>query len=402
MKTITFVGIRGSAFAPGLLAALTFIAGCTYVSEPGRSEQGLNSVATRSSAGAIPGNIRLLEVENSFGSIRVITVETEPPQWSWKLMMQAQTDPLAQQWADASKCEETQAEGTLRLAVSLPESSGARRAQSDLEIRVPSSISVRTRNRFGRTEISGVKGDVDATGQNGAIELREIGGAVRAQTAFASLSADRTGPAILRNQNGRINATIVRGDLDAATSFGHLEAEEISGNVKARNQNGRIEISGVKGRADIQTSFATLRVEAVQGDATLANQNGQIDAREISGSVKAHTSFARMDVESTGSKVECHNRNGSIRILATSSQLASVEAETAFARLEVRLPAGLKPAIEARTSFADIESDFPVLLKPKGEDSFANLEPGAPRIRLRNQNGPIRVFCESAVAQGAR
>lgn len=384
--------------APLLLA---LAGGCIYVhdSSSGFSDADLQSVTNRTLSGEIPAEIKSVEIDNRFGSLRVVAAEREPANWSWKLTVQARTDAAAQQWADAANCSAVRDGDHLRLTVSMPDSSGRRRIQSDLEIRVPKSAAVRTRNQFGRTTISGVGGDVEATGQNGSIELRAIGGKVRAQTSFASLSLEDSGAAWLKNQNGSIEASHLTGELEAQTSFASLTARDIAGKVKARNQNGRIEVVGAKGDVDLKTSFANLQAEAIQGDARLENQNGRVTARDISGAIKAHTSFANMDIESAGLNVSCRNQNGSIHIRATSPELDTLDAETSFSSIEVHLPAGLKPAIQARTSFAEVDSDFPVLMKPRGQDAFADVEAGVPRVKLQNQNGRIRIVREKTVAE---
>jgi hypothetical protein len=67
---------------------------------------------------------------------------------------------------------------------------------------------------------------------------------------------------------------------------------------------------------------------------------------------------------------------------------------TSYGALEVRLPAGLKPAVQAHTSYGDIESDFPVLMKSRNQGALDGQPPGTPRINLQNQNGKIRVVGE--------
>jgi hypothetical protein len=370
---------------------LTLVSGCIYIHDSdGYSSADLQSVTNRVLQGEIPAGIKSVEIENRFGSIRVVASEREPAQWSWKLTVQARTTTAAQEWANAANCTAVQDGSRLQLTVSLPDNSGQRRMKS---------ASVRTRNQFGRTSISGVGGDVDATGQNGSIELRDLGGKVRAQTSFSSLSLAGAGAAWLKNQNGSIEASHLAGELEAQTSFASLTARDIAGKVKARNQNGKIEVIGAKGDADLKTSFAELHAEAIQGDARLENQNGRVSARGISGAVKANTSFANMEIESAGLNLSCRNQNGSIRIRATSPELDTLDAETSFSSIEVRLPAGLKPAIQARTSFAEVESDYPVLMKPRGQDAFAEVEAGVPRVKLQNQNGRIRVVREKAVVE---
>ncbi len=178
---------------------------------------------------------------------------------------------------------------------------------------------------------------------------------------------------------------------DATTSFAPLLARYIAGAVRLRDQNGAVRVLRAKGSADLATSFASLRAEGIEGDAILANQDGAVTAEGITGSVSASSSFGTMNITGAGRSFVCHNQNGALRLHATSTALTNIEARTSFGTLEVWLPARLKPAIQARTSFAQVESDFPVLMKPRGEDAFAGVGPGTPHVRLRNQNGKIRV-----------
>ncbi len=102
-----------------------------------------------------------------------------------------------------------------------------------------------------------------------------------------------------------------------------------------------------------------------------------------------------MRVEGAGRNLVCHNRNGLISIGSVSPEVSRIEAHTSFCPLEVRLPAAMKPAIQAHTSFGRVESDFPVLMKTPGQNAFAGVETGVPRIVLDNQNGPITIQSEN-------
>jgi DUF4097 and DUF4098 domain-containing protein YvlB len=150
----------------------------------------------------------------------------------------------------------------------------------------------------------------------------------------------------------------------------------------------------VKGDVEIETSFAELRVEGVEGNVDLKDQNGQVNAHNVTGKVRASTSFSRIDIDGSGTEFVCHNQNGGISLRVRSSAVSLVEARTSFGSLEVQLPADLKPVIRAHTSFGDIDSDFPVVLKAHGEDAFAGLEAGVPRVSLENQNGRIHIQSE--------
>ena len=358
------------------------------------SDADLRAVTNVVKSGDFPADLALLEVDNRSGPIRVVGTDAGLAGWTWKLTVRALDDATVQQAANAADCKVKREGNRLRLALSFPESDSPLRFVSELEIRAPKSVAVRTTNRYGRTEISELNGEVEATGKSGAVELHNIGGKVTAGTTYATLTVRDTGPATLRNQSGRIEATGIRGPLDASTSYAALIAHDIDGSVKLRNQSGRVEVARVAGDADVQTTYSELNAQDIRGDAHLVDQSGRLVARNVLGSVNARTSYAPMEIQGGGANFVCHNQSGAIQLRATSSQLTNLVARTSYAALDVRLPAALKPAIRARTSYADIESDWPVVLNSRQENPFAEVDPATPQITLENQSGRIRITRE--------
>ncbi len=437
MKTFSFAHFfRFTCFCT-LVGALVLNSGCIYVqnSSNGGSMASARAMTNRALSGNLPANLKSLEIDNRFGFVHVVAADSGSVSWSWKLTVGAPSDSLAAQAADAATCEAVPDGDHLRLLVTLPDKPSGVAYESDLEIQVPRSAAVSARDAFGQVRISGVRGDVTVSDENGAVELHDLGGKVRARTSFASLTLDGSGPASLKDQNGSMDARNIHGPLEAETSFDTITARDIDGAVKIRNQNGRVEAAHVGGDADIRTSFATMEIEGVAGVVTLFNQNGRIAVKDVkgnadvttsfdelsadkitgnltlenqngrvrvshvSGSVRAKTSFADMDIEGSGRNFNCRNQNAAIRLRVLSPDVAMVDAETSFGSLDVYLPAGLKPAVEARTSFGDIESDFPVLMKPHGQDAFVGVDSATPKLTLLNQNGRIRISGEKAVAE---
>jgi Putative adhesin len=376
--------------------ALSLVLTACYVHVSGSS--GWSSASLHAStnivqSGAIPADIKTLEVINAFGAVHVTGEDQGPGGWSQNLTVRARTDAVVQEIASNYLCEAQVVGGRFRLVVTATEVHQPHSFQSDLEITVPKSVAVQTRDQYGTTEISGLSGGVEAVSQFGAMEVHDIGGQVRAETSYATLKVRSTGPATLRNQFGAIEAADIHGPLDAETSYAVLDARDISGKVKLRDQFGRLQLENA-GEADVKTSYGELSVKEIKGDARMVNQFGRVAAEDVTGSVKAETSYGPMDITGSGTIFDCDNQFGGITVRATSSALASVQARTSYAALEVRLPAGLKPAVQAHTSYGDIESDFPVLGKSRSLDSPGAQVTGAPRIDLHNQNGKIRVVGE--------
>jgi hypothetical protein len=378
--------------AAGGLVSMT---GC-YLSVSGSSgwsNTDLKAVTNLVQNAAIPDGLKFLEVHNAFGAVHVTGADNGPFGWSQKLTVRARTDAVVQQFAGNLLCRADLAGDRLKLVVSVPDSRVPHSFKSDLEITVPKSVAVQTHDQYGRTEITGLNGDVEAVNRFGSVELRDISGKVRADTSYAALKINNTGAATLKNAFGAIDATGIHGPLDAETSYATLDASDISGTVRLRNQFGRVNVEKA-GDADVKTSYAELRAKEIAGGARLVNQFGRVAAETITGSVRAVTSYGAMDLTGPGGSFNCENQFGGITVRATSATLTNLEARTSYGSLTVRLPAALKPALQAHTSYADIESDFPVLMKPRGQDPFAGLPPGTPRINLQNQNGKIRVIGE--------
>ena len=380
-----------------LVAGITLavMTGCYFnvSGSSGWSDRDLKVHTNLVQSAAIPADFKGLEVKNAFGVVRVTGSDQGPFNWSQKLTVRARTDDVVQQLASNLLCRAELAGGRLTLVVIMPDSREPHNFQSDLEITVPKSVTVETHDQYGRTEISGLAGEVAAVNRFGAVELHDIKGKVRADTSYAPLKVANTGPAALKNQFGAVDAADIHGSLEAETSYATLEAHDIGGTIKARNQFGAVRVENA-GEADLKTSYAELRAEKINGDAHLVNQFGRVAAEGITGSIQAETSYGAMDITGAGGNFICRNQFGGVSVRATSIVLTNLEVRTSYGALTVRLPAGLKPALQAQTSYGDIESDFPVLLKPRGQDPFAGLPSGTPRINLQNQNGKIRVIGE--------
>lgn len=375
-----------------LLAAVT---GCIFVSVAGPvsfSDRDLKATATANQKGDIPSDFKKLEVDNSFGLVHIVGIESGPAEWTWKLKVRATTDALAKEFAQSATCKAEGDKDKLRLKVSFPDTKGKAQFTSDIEVRVPKSIAIEAKNRYGQMQISDIGADVEASNQSGAIEIRNIGGKVRADNAYATLKVNDCGAAILKNQSGQVEANNIRGPLDATTQYALLVARDIGGPVRLRNQSGKIELNKAEGDVDARTSYAELSVRDIKGNAVLVDQSGAIKVNGITGTVKANTSYATLDIERVqGANIVCNNQSGSIRVHA-SSAITNLEAKTSYALAEVHLPADIKPAVQARTSYADIESDFPVLLKSADKNALAEVPAGTPRVNVQNQSGQIRIL----------
>ena len=376
----------------GIALLCAVASGCVRVYVSSTVPEGeLQNVATANQKGDIPAAMKVLEVDNSLGDVRVTGVESGPLEWSWKLTVHARSQEEAERVARAANFRAESDGDKLMLETSLPSKVQAR-IKSDIEIRAPKSIVVKTKNRYGRTAVSGLSSDVEVSSQSGAVEVSNVSGKVRAQNSYATLKTAGIGAAILKNQSGSIEVSDVHGSLDAETSYAALIVNDVNGFARLRNQSGRIEAAGVSAGIDAKTSYATLKITNIKGDAVLANQSGSINVESVTGLLKAATSYASLEVAGVGGpNVVLQNQSGRVKLQGVSVTSTNLDLRTTYSPMEVHLPGEFKPALLARTTYAKVESDFPLLQSGDGENPFDGVASTTPRVLLRNQSGSIRV-----------
>jgi DUF4097 and DUF4098 domain-containing protein YvlB len=370
-------------------ALLLLQAGCgVHISRSsnGWSEADLPAVTNIVETAAIPSNLTDLDVDNTFGGVRVTGTETGPMRWTWKLTLRARTEAELQQMTANITCRTNLTGGRLGLAVTIPNLTQPHSIQSDFEITVPKTASARTQTRFGPTEIAQLSGNVDAFGQNGRVGIYQIAGRVKAETSFDSLNVSDTGPAVLKNQNGEIQAIRIGGSLDAGTSFASLLAQDIGGPAALVNQNGGVRAAGITGALGVRTSFDSISAQDIHGAASLTNQNGRVQANNIGGPLEVRTSFDSVTARDIAGRVFVRDQNGRVEIVRAKGD---ADIRTSFDRLSVEdiegrailenqngeiEASGITGAVKADTSFASV-----------------NIKGAGPEFICHNQNGSIRL-----------
>lgn len=334
---------------PILGLGLLWLAGCARISVGNSDHGGVDAKVTvsRQHEGAIPAAIQKLYVENRNGPVVVTGVEGDFG-WRGELKCHALDERTANEFADRCRLEATENDGAIRLLLRIPEGDRAFWVESDLRVRVPRSVAVEVINSIGATEVSQVRQAVRVRNQSGRILLASLPGEVDAATTFAAIQAEDIGPAKLHNQSGGIDVSRVAGDLVAATSFGALSAREVKGTVELANQSGSITAGAIAGELKARTSFGGLRILDT-GPAYLANQSGGIAAARVAGNLDAATSFAPLTVEAIQGEAKLVNQSGAITAAAIRGALS---ARTSFARMRL---SGTSSTIHARNESGAIE-----------------------------------------------
>lgn len=309
----------------------------------------------RSLEGAIPAEVTRLVIVNRFGEVSVVG-GSDAPDWHWELTVWAETRALAEETLGRFECRSETDGNEARWELVFPDTDfdSPIGVESNIRIRAPIGVSVRTENQFGSTVLRDLRGDVTVRNSHAEVEIAGVGGAV-----------------------------------DAETSFAEMQLSDIGGHLAAEGEHCRISVHRLAGNARIRTSFAPLVLEEVRGHAHLRNEHGTIDARQVRGDVNAEGSFGPIHIDTNAESVTCFAEHGSVSLVLRNPELRSVEAGTSFAELVVSLPAEVAPAIAADTTFGRVHSAFP--LAPGDPVERVENAPHRPRVWLENDHGDIRI-----------
>lgn len=283
----------------------------------------------------------------------------------------------------------------------------------------------------------------------GDVEAEEIGGGAYLATQGGNILAGKIGThdsrsksagqpeARLETEGGHIQVQEVNGDLTAFTAGGHIIAGKVSGDASLRSGGGHIRAGQIGGRADLQTDGGNIAVRNAGGFVNVRTGGGQIDFGEVRGSVHAQTGGGGIRVIYVSGPMEVVSNGGSICLtkvagtvqaatsegtitawinpdtsapgssvkLAGASQLASGNGDIA-----VFLPRNLAANIEAIVTSGDsthIEADPAIHLAVQATQNsglasvhaLATLNGGGAPLKLKTASGTIRLhFLDSQTA----
>jgi DUF4097 and DUF4098 domain-containing protein YvlB len=154
------------------------------------------------------------------------------------------------------------------------------------EITVPVGVRVNARSTSGDIAISGTKGSVDATTQNGDVTVEDAAEMID----LRSMSGDIVGRNLAGNievnaMNGELTLTDVRGDVDATSISGDIDLRNVTAKyVRARSTSGDISFDGgvdPAGRYELGSHSGGVYLTIPQTTGallTIATYSGEIDS----------------------------------------------------------------------------------------------------------------------------
>jgi TonB family protein len=298
------------------------------------------------------------------------------------------------------------------------------------EIAVPRNYSVEVKTEAGDIETDDIGGTASLTTQGGNIRAGRIGvGIGNSRNAAAEHLVAR-----LETEGGHIQVQDVAGDLRAFTAGGHINAGNIAGDAALRSGGGHIRAGQIGGRADLETEGGNITVGQAGKLVSVRTGGGQIDFGEVRGSVRAQTGGGGIRIMYVSGPMEVESSAGSIcltRVAGTVRAATAGGTITAWINPDasssggtvhlpglsqltsgngdiiVFLPRNLAADIDAVVESGGerrIEADPALALQVQNRGTgpvhaMAALNGGGPTLKLRTTAGKIRLqFLDSEIA----
>jgi len=179
--------------------------------------------------------------------------------------------------------------------------------------------------------------------------------------------------------------------VDLRTSGGHVDVEEVTGQVEASTSGGEIELNQIVGEIEVETSGGSIKAREIRGDLAAQTSGGSIHLSEVDGDVEVETSGGGIRIRDVDGQVEAQTSGGSISVRFTDAPEGNLE--TSGGSIQVQFPEDEGVDLEAHTSGGrvTIDKEFAVSGRVERSHVEAELNGGGAELNLQTSGGNIRV-----------
>jgi TonB family protein len=264
-----------------------------------------------------------LRLTTDLGSVNIVQLEAGAAP-AVRYTVRLETDARgnsAQQLLDAYSLKAKQVPTGVEITGALPPQAG-RSADAQFwvqfEVAVPRGYSV---------EVNTEAGDITTTDIGGTVSLHTQGGNIKTGRIGTSGVRDAAGgrsTAKLETEGGHIQVQNVAGELTAVTGGGHINVGNIAGDASLRTGGGHIRAGQIGGKAELETAGGNITVARAGNYVSVRTGGGQIDFGEVRGSVHAQTGGGGIRVMYVSGPMELESSSGSICLTRVAGALQAV------------------------------------------------------------------------------
>ncbi|MBS3818003.1 DUF4097 family beta strand repeat protein [bacterium] len=240
-------------------------------------------------------------------------------------------------------------------------------------VTVPSEMSVKVRNAYGKVESSHV-GPLDITNPHGEVEVSDIEGNLTLQNSYKDVQVTGVhSECQIETKYSSLRAQDISGDLRIRHRYGEIHLEKISGKVDIDGNNSEIIGNHLGGPVMIETSRKKVSLLDT-GSAVIRGHHSPIEVRKVHKSLDIQDKYGRIHLEEIhgnlrveGKSLEVYGKNIRGEKISIASSYKDVELEGFSGNTYIRLSHGdiiltpypLTHPISAKGNYADITFNWP-------------------------------------------
>jgi TonB family protein len=326
---LALVFFFSAAFFPGLALGKNAIDPLT-INPPVPGDPAPRVAMDRS--GVVPTRDGLtLHLTTDLGSVHVVALEPGAPpviRYSVHIETDARV-PLAQTLLQSYSLTARATAAGVEIEGTSPSQAGRGGANAQFyvqfEVSVPATYSLDVNTGVGDIVTQDIGGTASLITQGGNIRTGRIG-------YIGWRNAPQVHPtAKLSTEGGHIQVQDVAGDLDAFTAGGHIVAGNITGDAVLRSGGGHIRAGQIGGRARLETDGGNITLKQAGSFVSVRTGGGQIDFGEVRGSVRAQTGGGGIRIITVSGPMEVESNGGSICLTRVAG---AVQAATAGGNIQ--------------------------------------------------------------------
>jgi TonB family protein len=281
-----------------------------------------------------------LRLTTDLGSVNIVQLDAGAAP-AVRYTVRIETDargPAAQQLLDSYALKAKPTYAGVEIIGTLPPQgvrSGNAQFWVQFEVAVPRGYSVDVNTEAGDITTADIGGTASLHTQGGNIKMGRIG-----TSGMRDASSGRAAVR-LETEGGHIQVQDVAGDLTAITGGGHINVGNIAGEATLRTGGGHIRAGQIGGRAELDTVGGNITVAHAGSFVSVRTGGGQIDFGEVRGSVRAQTGGGGIRMMYVSGPIELESSSGSICLTRVAGALqAATSGGTITAWINPDAPSG--------------------------------------------------------------
>ena len=324
------------------------------------------------------GGAKRIVFENPRGNVKVVGGDSEDVVVSGHKILKAYARRDADRANESTPVEIVVQGDRLLIRTNQDRAPDNQQISDDLEVTVPRAVAVESRDGRGDYEITDIAGDVELSADRGDVRLTRVEGNARLDIRRSDL----------------IRAVDVKGRIDLQGNGSDVELENIAGQVTINGSyKGTLDFKNLAQPLRYEgTRNTELNVQAVPG--RISMDLGAFTASNVVGPLKLVTGSRDIKIAEFTRALVLETERGDIELRPAHLPLASMEAHSAFGRIDLVLPERAAFQLEATAERGDAVNDFGPQINKEVDGRTETLKGKAgegPMIHLTASHGSVSV-----------